>query len=397
MKRVLVIGGGIYQIPVIRRIIERGYEVLCVDGNPNAEGFKYATECKNIDVMDREACLDYACSANIDAVMTYGATLTLPTVSYIGNALNLPVLPLETAEISRNKYQIKACLKEYGCNICGDFFLLDSYDKVDKDMFQFPCVVKPCDGSGSKGVSIVYNENEIDDAVQYAFNNARYGEVYVEKYIKGTEYTVETYTSGEETHVYVIVKTTFEIDDLGEVEYGHRTPTGLTIEQEEIIAEEVVKAVSALNITMGSANFDVILSEEDGKAYIIDCGIRVGQNLIASHLVPLSRGVSVIDNAIDQALGEKIEANPKYKKCIATRLLIYSPGVIQEIKAMDDFIGKNDVIDVVMRKHVGDIQNKYKDKSDTCGWVITMGATPEIAEKNAILAKERLKEYIIIR
>ena len=147
---------------------------------------------------------------------------------------------------------------------------------------------------------------------------------------------------------------------------------------------------------MGSVNFDVILSKEDSKPYIIDFGIRIGQNLIASHLVPLSRGVSIIDNTIALALGEEVDAEPKTKRCVATRLLIYNPGVISEIKPMDDVIGKNGVLDVVMRKGVGDRQRVYVDKSDNCGWVITEGATPDEAEKRAEAAKELLKKYIII-
>ena len=164
-----------------------------------------------------------------------------------------------------------------------------------------------------------------------------------------------------------------------------------------MIETEVKKAVKALNITMGSANFDIILSNEDGKPYIIDCGIRIGQNLIASHLVPLSRGVSVIDNTIGLALGENIDANPKHCKCIATRLLIFNPGVIKEIKDMSGLVGTNNILEIVMRKKAGDIQREYKEKSDTCGWVITTGKTPQEAEENAEKAKIILKNYIIIK
>ena len=49
-----------------------------------------------------------------------------------------------------------------------------------------------------------------------------------------------------------------------------------------------------------------------------------------------------------------------------------------------------------MRKYVGDTQKAYKEKSDTCGWVITTGETADEAENNAIIAKELLKKYIII-
>ncbi len=397
MEKILVIGAGIYQVPLIQRITERGYKAFCVDKNPDAPGFAFATEYKNLDVLNKDDCLAYAKEIGADAVMTYGATLTLPTVAYIGEKLGLPALPVETAELSKSKYQIKKRLWENGCNIKGAFFQMNSVEDAQNHTFDLPCVIKPSDGSGSKGVSLVYKEEDIPAAVKYAFEGARYGEFYCESLIPGKEYSAEAFVCGENVYVYAIVKTTFEKRPDGEVSYGHRTPSGLLKEQEKLIADEVKKAIRALEITMASVNFDIILSDDDGKPYIIDCGIRIGQNLIASHFVPLSRGVSVIDNTIDLALGKEVNAEPKFHKCIATRLLIYKPGVITKIKPMDDVIGKDGIVDIVMRKGVGDIQNEYREKSDTCGWVITTGETPDEAEAKAVKAKKLLEDYIIIK
>ena len=397
MKKILVVGGGAYQVPLIKRIKERGYEAYCVDGNKSALGFQCADGFKHIDIMDKQKCLSYAKEIGIDAVMTYGATITLPTVSYIGESLFLPCLPSDTAELSKSKYKIKRRLADAGCNIKGEFFEFRSIEEAKKQKITVPCVIKPSDGSGSKGVTLVENEVELEKAIEYAYKSARFGEFYAEALVKGEEYTVEAFVTEKETYVYCIVKTTFEREENGKISYGHRTPSGLSEEKEKLIADEIKKAVKALGITMLSVNFDVILSEDDGKPYIIDCGIRVGQNLIASHFVPLSRGVSVIDRSIDVALGEKPNCEPIFSKCIATRLLIYKSGVITEIKPMDDIIGKNGIVDVVMRKGVGDVQKPYKEKSDTCGWVITTGDTPDKAEANAKKAKKLLEDYIIIK
>ena len=210
MKRILVIGGGAYQIPLIKRIIETGNQAYCVDGNPNAQGFLYATESKHIDVLDREACLTFAKEIHADAVMTYGATLTLPTVSYIGKELNLPALPMDTAEISKSKFKIKKCLAEFGCNVKGEFFEMYSPEDAKKHNFIMPCVIKPSDGSGSKGVSLVYEEAQLDKAIQCAYENARYGEFYAENLIAGEEFSAEIFVCNGQIFVYAIVKTTFE-------------------------------------------------------------------------------------------------------------------------------------------------------------------------------------------
>lgn len=398
MKKVLVIGGGAYQVVLIKRLKEKEYMVYCLDKNSEAPGFKYADGYKVIDVLDKDACLSYAKTLGISAVMTYGATLTLPTVSYIAEQLNLPALPMKTAEIARSKYEIKKCLDNYECNIMGKFFEMDSVTDARNFLFELPCVLKPSDGSGSKGVVIVQKPEELESALGYAFGFARYGKIYCESLIHGEEYSVEAFVCRHEIYIYGIVKTTFfRTDNTNEgIEYGHRTPSGLSQKRELLISEEIKKAIKALNITMGSVNFDVILSSEDGKPYIIDCGIRVGQNLLASHIIPLSRGVSVIDNNINLALNQKTDAVPRYTKNIATRLLIYNPGIINNIKDMKELKGKNGIVDIILKKKVGDKQNVYQEKSDTCGWVICEGQTPDEAEHRAMLAKNELKQYIEI-
>lgn len=398
MKKILVVGAGEYQTTLIKRIIELGYEAYCVDYNENAVGFKFATGYKVIDIMDKAACLEYARLLGVDAVMTYGATISLPTVAYIAGEMGLPSLPVETAEISGSKYKIKRRLADNGLNIKGNFFEMYSPNDAEEYTFTYPCVIKPSDGSGSKGVCVVKNESESAEAINYAFKSARFGKVYCEGFVEGEEYSVEVFVCGEKIYVYAIVKTTFVRNGTKNIDisYGHRTPSGLCKKTEKLIEEEAVKAVKTLGVNMGSVNFDVIVDKSNGKPYIIDCGIRIGQNLIASHLVPLSRGVSVIDNTIKLALSETVDAEPKTKNCIATRLLIYNPGTISEIKDMSGVIGKNGVLDVVMRKKVGDVQRIYTDKSDNCGWVIASGNTPDEAEANAEAAKEMLKNYIVI-
>ena len=187
MKKIFVVGSGNYQLPLIKRIIETGNQAYCVDKNPEAIGFAFATEYRVIDVLDKSACLDYAREIGIDAVMTYGSTIALPTVAYIGAVLDLPALPMETAEISKNKYLIKKRLWEKECNIKGDFFQMRSAEEVANYKFEIPCVIKPSDGSGSKGVSLVYEKEEIDAAIRYAFESARYGEIYCESLVRGDE------------------------------------------------------------------------------------------------------------------------------------------------------------------------------------------------------------------
>lgn len=395
MKKILVIGAANYQVPAIQRVREHGYEAYCVDWKEGQPGFKFATGYRIIDVKDKETCLDYAKELNIDGVLTWGATLTLPTASYIGEKLGLACLPMHTSEISMSKYQIRKKLTECGLNSGGDVSEFHNWKEVSEYEFRLPFVIKPSDGSGSKGVRIVKNKEEIQEAVQYAFDGARNNEIYVEPFIKGEEYSAEAFVYNNEVFVYSIVKTEFYWKKEYPI-YNQTTYWKVSPELENLINEEVTNAAKALDVTFGPINFDIIVSDENGKPYIIDVGIRNGQNLIASHIVPYSRGVDELDMFIEWCVGNKINPKPTRKKIISSRLLIYKPGMIREIKPVYDLIGRNNIIDVIMRKHVGEELPKYQTKADICGWILAEGNTPEEARKWADKGWNTLKDYIII-
>ena len=238
-------------------------------------------------------------------------------------------------------------------------------------------------------------ESEIDHAIQYAFDGARNNEIYVEPFIEGEEYTVEAYVCEEEVYIYSIVKTVF----YWEIEfpvYSQTTYLGISLDLERLIENEIKGAIKALEINFGPVNFDLIISSSDGKPYIIDVGIRNGQNLIASHIVPYSRGVNELDNSINLCLAQQVDPKPIFKKYISSRLLIYRSGLIKEIKPIHDLIGKEHIVDIILRKDVGDVLPRYQTKADICGWILTEGTTPEEAQAWANKGWEMLKDYIVI-
>ena len=299
MKKILVIGASEKQIPIITRAKELGYMVFCIDGNANSAGFAFADEYKVIDVTDIQRCLEYAKEKRIDGVTTLSATVTLPAVNYIAEKMNLVGNSFENSEKLKSKYEIKKILFNNGLNIKGDFFQIHSKEEIDNiiNKIVFPVVVKPSDGSASKGVSVVKEKKDLEDAIQYALNSSRNSSIYIEEYIKGTEYGAESFVYNGNVTIMGIIKQTMKTDKDKLLNYGHCVPSGLLNETEEIIKEEIKKAINSIGIKNGSVNMDIIL-DENNIPYIIDIGPRIGLNLIASHIIPYSTGISIIDNTI---------------------------------------------------------------------------------------------------
>ncbi|MBQ1821638.1 MAG: D-alanine--D-alanine ligase [Clostridia bacterium] len=63
--------------------------------------------------------------------------------------------------------------------------LLHAGDAIDPESLPLPCVVKPCNGGSSIGVSIVKERRDLYDALKLAFSMER--SILVEEYVKGRE------------------------------------------------------------------------------------------------------------------------------------------------------------------------------------------------------------------
>ncbi|MDU2196910.1 MAG: ATP-grasp domain-containing protein [Peptostreptococcaceae bacterium] len=395
MKKILVVGAGNLQVNTIKLIKELGYYCIAIDGNQNSIGFKFCDEYEVIDVLNVSACVEYAKSKKIDGVTTTSATITLPAVSAIAKELGLIGINSEVVDVLRDKYKIKKKLFDYGCNIYGYFGEVSTeklYHEL-KNNITYPVVIKPSDGSGSKGISIVYDENNLSKAIKYAYESSRTKNIYVESFIEGKEYGVECFVMNGEVIIYGIIKQTF-VEHKDEIEYGHCLPSGLPIDIEHKIEDEVKKAIKCLGINYGSVNMDIILSN-DNKPYIIDVGARIGLNKIAEKIVPLATGVDILKNTIKVCLGEKVDLYPRYIRNIATRVILPKPGKVKEIKNYSEIFKQEDVLEIILNIEAGNQIHQYKTKADACGWIFTTGKNIEEAELLANMTTKKVYSNII--
>lgn len=153
MKRILVIGAGFLQDFVIRKAKSMGYYTLAVDADPDAVGFSHADDHAVINIVDEKACLDYACAQKIDGVLTAATDYGVLTAAYIAREMGLPGLRYETAQLIKNKYRVRKCLFENHVDDTQQAFEVNSGTDFEalKGKLVYPVMVKPCDGSGSRG------------------------------------------------------------------------------------------------------------------------------------------------------------------------------------------------------------------------------------------------------
>ena len=369
MKKILIIGAGFLQDFVIQKSVKMGYETLAVDADPNAIGFKHASKYKVINIVDKEACLEYAMEEQIDGVLTAATDYGVLTVSYIAEKMHLPGLNYISAELIKNKYKVRKCLYENHVDDTEKAYEINSETDLKSlsQELEYPVIVKPCDGSGSRGISRVDNADDLITACQYAMEGSITHRAEIEKFIIGDEYGAETLVSNGCVNVLGIMKK-YMTEPPYYAELGHSIPCGLPIEIEQKAIKCVESAVKALGINHGSVNMDMKITS-DGKVHIIDIGARMGGNMIGPCIIPYGTGLDYVGNMIRNAVNDSLDWTVGKKAAVSSRLLAFKGGNVKYLPDFEILSSKNNV-EIYHHIELNQNVNEYHTNLDGCGYVI---------------------------
>lgn len=367
-----------------------GYETLTVDADPNAVGFAHADKYKVINIVDQEACLEYAKQEKVDGVLTAATDYGVLTASYIARAMNLPGLDYEVAKLIKNKFLVRKRLFESQVDDTEQAYEIDKdtdISSVSKKL-KFPVMVKPCDGSGSRGANRVDSPDDFENACKIAMNFSITGRAEVETFIVGREYGAESLVVNGKAYVLSIMQK-WMTKPPKYAELGHAIPTDLPEQIEEKAKKCVEKALEALGVNFGSVNMDMLITA-DGKVHIVDVGARMGGNMIGPCIIPYGTGIDYMANMIRNAVGDEVDLTPNIHKAVATRLLAFSNDTI--VKQLPNFKALEEEYGVEIYHHmsVGDVIHEYHTNLDGVGYIVAKNDDVITATSNAEKVLKRI-------
>lgn len=392
-KKVLVVGAGFLQSFVIKKAKELGYTTLAVDADPDAIGFKYADSYAVINIVDEKACLEYAKKENVDGVLTAATDYGVLTASYIAKEMGLPGINYESAKIIKNKYLTRKRLYENKVDDTEEGFEISRNTDIEalKDKISYPVMVKPCDGSGSRGASRVDGADELVKACTAAMDASITNRAVIEKFIEGKEYGAESLVVNGDIHVLSIMRKWMTKPPYY-AELGHAIPTDLPQETEEKARECVKKALVALGVNSGSVNMDMLITP-DGKVYIVDIGARMGGNMIGPCIIPYGTGIDYMANMLRCAVGDEVDFTSSEKTSVATRLLAFGDGVVKRLPDFEVIKGKYGV-EIYHHMELMQRVNEYHTNLDGLGYIVARAESIDEAIENAEAALSEIAEYI---
>lgn len=389
-KKLMILGASILQLPAIRKAKELGIPVVAVDMNPDAIGFQEeGIEKEVISTIDIPAVLEAAKRHNIGGVMTLASDMPMRTVAVVARELGLVGISEDTALKATDKAVMRKCLQDAGVPV-PKFFKVGNLEEFRAAVCQFSgaFVVKPADNSGSRGIVLVEDKNDAENAYEYSHRYSRNGNVVVEEYMRGPEVSVETLSADGVCHVIQITdKLTTGAPHF--VEMGHSQPTALPPETAQKIRQVVIAANRAVGIENGPSHTEVIVTDEGPK--IVEIGARLGGDCITTHLVPLSTGVDMVENCIRIALGQSADPNVKFSKGSAIRYFPQTAGTIQSITGQEQAAQIPGIQQISFVHGVGETVTEIDSSGARLGFVIAQSDSAQAAVRTCQAAMDCIK------
>jgi len=369
-KKIIIIGAGEMQVPVIVTAKKLGLYVITIDANINAQGNKYADLALKIDTNDKTEIFKTAKKHQIDGILTT-SDYPVRVVGYVCDKLGLSGLTYSAAKLGTNKYLLRNHLR-------NQKFLTPKYQLLDNDNLDlavidyFPVVVKPIDSSASRGVRKVKNLKDLQSVYKDAKKYSKSGEVLIEEFLDGPEYSVETLSQDKKTNIIAITeKKTKGYDDIYFVEDRHLIPANITIEEQDQIHTIVHKAIKAIGLDNSASHTELKLTNRG--PVIIEIGARLGGDYITSDLVPLATGVNMLENIINISLGNKIDIE-KSKNNFAGIQFVNSGNYYSVKKHIENIKTVTGFIKSELKKYK---EIELKNSSDRLGYYICVCDTRE--------------------
>ncbi|MGE7689346.1 ATP-grasp domain-containing protein [Lysinibacillus sp. NPDC097214] len=379
-KKLLVVGGSYLQLPAIIKAKEMGLQVAVADYNPNAIGVSYADKYYNVSTVDEKGIYEAAKNFCADGVTTLATDMPIRAVSFACEKLGLSSISYDTAIKSTDKGEMIKAFDAQGVSHPW-YFILEDIEQLSsiESKIVYPCISKPLDSSGSRGVVLINCPEELRESIEYSSTQGRNTGVIIEEFMRGKEVSVEIMVVNEKVHILAVTdKLTTGAPHF--VEMCHSQPSRLGEKNVNRIRELAIKAVLAVGIKNGPAHVEIMLTEDGPK--VIELGARMGGDFISTHLVPLSTGIDMVKAVIDLACGEGVDLIPKFDRGSSIQYISGDVGVIKNIDGLDLASKIDGVFEVKMLKNVGELSKVICNSLDRLGYVIAQG--PSVLEARDI-------------
>lgn len=310
-KKLMLLGGLRYLLPVIESAHKLGYYVITCDYLPDNIAHKYSDEYHNVSIIDKEAVLALAKELQIDGIMSFAVDPGVVTAAYVQEQMGLPAFgPYESVCILQNKDRFRNFLTQHGFNVPkAKGFASIEEAMAEKYWYPWPVIVKPTDSAGSKGVTRVDRLEDLRPALEVAFAHSLSKRVIVEEFIEKAGCSSDTDSFSVDGELKFVSFSAQRFDEHAPNPYtpsAYSWSSTMTAEQEAELTSEIQRLLKLLGMRTSIYNIETRVGT-NGKPYIMEVSPRGGGNRLAE-MLRFATGVDLITNAVRAAVGDEVVA-----------------------------------------------------------------------------------------
>lgn len=381
MKTILVLGAGDGSIPTYRAAQALGFRTLGVDRNPDAVARPLADEFLPLCIRESEAIIAaLADRDDIVGVVAPATDLGLASLRAVADTYGFPRLSDGAIAAAWDKVVFLACCAAVG----APTYQVVTGTTVDALVagartLRGPMIVKPRDGSGSRGVRRCSSVAEVRDAAAEALDESTTGRAVVEEYVEGSHHTIEAFWQDGRLALSAITTRVMTPPPFAVTE-SHRAPSGLPPAVEQRVVDLVSRVCRHVDFGWGPLDVDFVV-DPAGEVYLIEMGARVGGSGY-TELIRHSFGVDVAQAYVQGAAGLPLDLGPAHEIRPGRLFMLHSDraGELLSVRGEREVRSMPELRDMAIVVRPGDAVASYTKLTEKLGWaVLTADTEADIA------------------
>ncbi len=363
MKKIMILGAGYDQVPLIRKAKEMGLYVVAVSPG-SYPGMAFADKVIDCDIRDEEGVLAAARAEKVDGIISDKTDMPLLAMANASEKLGLPGNRYDCIRLFVDKFLMREKCRELGFPTI-EYCQASTLEEARAFLRRIgpPVIIKPVDSCASKGISRIDSEEDLENRFEDALAWSMTGEVIVEKFIEGQELEVDSIVL--DGKVRLLMHADLESFDLPDV-FASTTRLYPSVQKPEVLERLLDldrKILEAFGLTQGLTHNEYMLDRE-GNIHLLEVAARGGGTHISTNIARLQTGIDTSEFLIRAALG--IAEMPEFEtaRCHSGYVAFYIPhgkvisvDGIEEVEALP-FVDKTTMETI----HLGMEADSFSDK-----------------------------------
>lgn len=375
MKKVIILGGGENQVPLIKRAKDLGLYVILCDYRENVPGVALSDVHYKVNTLDPTQLIEVGEIESPDGIITNSEPAFI-SMAETAQKLGLRCMSLDSTRLYKNKFLMREFCNKH--NIASPQYRCCTSINEALSFFghvQKKCIIKPLDNSASRGVFSINSEtdlmNRFGDCI--AASSTTNPAIIIEEYITGTEFTIDGLMTPTGHRCLAI-------SEKKHYSYNENVANQLLFDNKNDYFDYVElrmlndQLVDLTNIPFGLTHAEY--KYFNGRFYLIEIQARGGGNFIATDIVPFISGIDSYTEQLRWVVGENVNVKYNYDSLSDHCAVLFffdvpgNGGVVKSIEGLDYLDSLGDSIMYHLNFQVGDVINKTKDDSTRIGWYI---------------------------